>query len=200
MKKTTKILIAVVALCVIVAAGVGIQYLVTPHEEEIDKTYAGILLFEGETEPKKCTVELKGKYIKQMKEPEEQFIGQLEEGLFIEGKRVLDVSVIFSNNEDCEYSVVKGNADIALKKDFSTFILKFRYDTEKGAPVEAELNENNQMEIPKDKGVECLLVVPAENIEDAKKQIEAFRTAPGANADWAADFKLDAYVTRFHYA
>lgn len=194
MKKTTKILIAVIAVCVIVAAGVGIQYLVTPHEEAIDKTYAGLLLFEGETEPKKCTVELKGKYIKQMKEPKEQFVGHLEDGLFIDGKRVSDVMVIFSDNEDCEYAVVHGSTYIALKKDFSTFIIKFRYDTEKGAPVEAELDENNQMEIPKDKGVECLLVVPAENIEEAKKQIEAFRTAPGANADWAEDFELDDFV------
>ena len=111
-----------------------------------------------------------------------------------DGLRTDFVMVIFSDNEDCEYAVVHGSTDIALKKDFSTFIIKFRYDTEKGAPVEAELDENNQMEIPKDKGTECLLVVPAENIEEAKKQIEAFRTAPGANADWAEDFELDDFA------
>lgn len=192
MKKGKKAAIIIVAAVLVIALGFGIEYVLTPHEKEIDESFSGMLLFENGAETQKCTVELKGKYVTKAGEP--PLFNGADGGVFIDGVKLGDFQMRFEE-ENCEYAaLINGGLKqrIVMKDDCSVLFIRFPYDLEAKAPVKKDIATGK---VPTDKGVMCLLVVPAENEEEAVNRLKEFSSAQGVYDDWKADINCKEYIS-----
>ena len=173
MKKEKIITFAVIlAVVVLIATGV-VRYLWTvPAESAVDRTYSGWLLFPDGREPVPCQVQLAGTYYHyRLGNDMDRLDGGYESGLFVDGVRPFDYFFIyFRGGEDYDaVSIRHSNGDFEVQN----MVMSNALDT-----VVTEVSYDTQQEkvVPWGSGDRCLVVAPADNLEEVESQLSRIRT------------------------
>ena len=173
----------ILAVVLLIAAGV-VRYLWTvPAESAVDKTYSGWLMFPDGRGPVSCQVRLAGTYYHyRLGNDMDRLDGGYESGLFVDGVRPFEYFLIyFREGEDYEaVSILHSNVDSGLQNMAVSNALDM---------VVAEVSYDTQREkvVPWGSGDKCLLVAPADNLEEVEYQISRM-SADFQENDWDTEW------------
>ena len=184
MKKKRVLTFAIIlAVVVLVAAGV-VRYLWTvPAESAVDRTYSGWLLFPDGREPVSCQVQLAGTYYHyRLGNDMDRLDGGYESGLFVDGVRPFEhFATMFPETVDYSFGTTR---HAGVNPEYQSLAVSNTLDL-----VVAEVSYDTQQEkvVPWGSGDRCLVVAPADNLEEVESQISRMCTDFQEN-DWDTEW------------